>query len=60
MQITFITVLFCVAQDLVPQAAEWFVGMETTAGILALCLFTVIAFRVRSVARAESPRVASR
>ena len=48
MLITFITVLFCVARDLVPQAAEWFVGMETTAGILALCLFTVIALRVRS------------
>ena len=60
MLITFITVLFCLAQDLVPQAAEWFVEMETTAGILALCLFTVVAFRVRSVARYQSPRAASR
>ena len=51
MLITLITVVFCVAQDLVPEAAEWFVGMETTAAILALSIFTVIVFRVRSVAR---------
>lgn len=58
MLVTLITVVVCVAQNLVPEAAEWLVGMETTAAILALSLFTVIAFRVRSVARVE-PREAA-
>lgn len=55
MLVTLITVVVCVAQNLVPEAAEWLVGMETTAAILALGLFTVIAFRVRSVRTGRTP-----
>lgn len=60
MLVTLITVVVCVAQNLVSEAAEWLVGMEPTAAILALGLFTVIAFRVRSVARVEALAAASR
>ena len=43
MLIILVTVVFCLAQNLVP----WLVGMETNAAILALSIFTVIVFRVR-------------
>lgn len=55
----FMTVVFCVAQDLVPEASAWFVGLETNAAILALGVFTLIVLRVRSVARVGSLRAGS-
>lgn len=54
-----ITVVFCVAPDLVPEASAWFVGLETNAAILALGVFTVIVLRVRSVAGVGSLRAGS-
>jgi hypothetical protein len=36
---------------LVSEASAWLAGMETNAVIVALCVFTVIVFRVRSVER---------
>jgi hypothetical protein len=59
MLIIVITFLFCVAQDLVPDALAFFGGMETNAAILALGIFVLIIFRVWSVAPAESLRPAS-
>ena len=49
MLIILVTAVFCLAQNLVLEASEWLVGMETNAAILALSIFTVIVFRVRSV-----------
>ena len=54
MLIILVTAVFCLAQNLVLEASEWLVGMETNAAILALSIFTVIVFRVRSVERAAS------
>jgi cellulose synthase/poly-beta-1,6-N-acetylglucosamine synthase-like glycosyltransferase len=59
MLIIIITHLFCVAQNLVPEASAFFVGMETNAAILALIIFALIVFRVWFVAPLESPRPAS-
>ena len=57
--IILLTAVFCVAQNWVPEPSSWFVRMETNAAILALGIFAVIAFRVRSVARVESLGAAS-
>lgn len=51
MLIILITVVFCLAQNLVSEASAWLVGMETNAAILALSIFTVMVFRIRSVER---------
>ena len=59
MLIILVTAVFCLAQNLVLEASEWLVGMETNAAILALSIFTVIVFRVRSVERADSLQAAS-
>ena len=59
MLIILVTVVSCMAQALVPEASAWLVGMETNAAILALSIFTVIVFRVRSVERADSLQAAS-
>jgi hypothetical protein len=53
------TVVSCLAQNLVSEPSAWLVGMERNAAILALSIFTVIVFRVRSVKRAESLQAAS-
>ena len=59
MLIILVTVVSCMAQNLVPEASAWLVGMETNAAILALSIFTVIVFRVRSVERADALQAAS-
>ena len=59
MLIILVTVVSCMAQTLVREASAWLVGMETNAAILALSIFTVIVFRVRSVERADSLQAAS-
>jgi hypothetical protein len=59
MLILLLTLMFCMAQNLVPAASAWLVGMETNAAILALSIFTVILFRVRSAAPPESLRATS-
>ena len=59
MLIILVTVVSCMAQNLVPEASAWLVGMETNAAILALSIFTVIVFRVRSVERTRSLQAAS-
>ena len=53
MLITIITLLFCVAEDLVPEASAFFAGMETDAAILALSILVLIMFRVWSVKRLD-------
>ena len=59
MLIILVTAVFCMAQNFMPEASAWLVGMETNAAILALSIFTVIVFRVRSVERADSLEAAS-
>lgn len=59
MLLILITAVFCVAQDLVPEASAWFVGLETNAAVLALGVFTVIVLRLRSVAGVGSLRAGS-
>jgi len=59
MLILIISLLFCMAQHLVPEAWAFFAGMETNAAILALSTFALIIFRAWSVARAELLRAAS-
>ena len=54
-----ITVLFCIARDLVREAAALLAGIETNAAILALSIFILVFFRVWSVAPAASIRAAS-
>ena len=56
MLILIISLLFCMARNLVPEAWAFFAGMETHAAILALCTSAFIIFRAWSVARG---RVAS-
>lgn len=51
MLIILVTVVSCLAQNLVSEASAWLAGMETNAAIVALSIFTVIVFRVRSVER---------
>ena len=46
MLITIITLLFCVAQGLLPEASALFAGMETNAAVLALSIFVFIVFRI--------------
>ena len=59
MLIIIITLLFCVAQNLVREASAFLLGMEPTAAILALSTFVLIVSRVWSVARIKSLRAAS-
>ena len=59
MLITIITLLFCVAQDLLPEASALFAGMETNTAILALSVFVFIVFRIWYVMRVESLRAGS-
>jgi hypothetical protein len=54
-----VSLLFCLAQDLLPGALGFFVEMETSAAILALGIFVLIVFRVWCVAPVESLRPAS-
>ena len=56
---TIISLLFCVAQDLLPGAPAFFGEMETSAAILTLGIFVLIVFRVWSVAPVESLHQAS-
>ena len=58
MLIILLTLLFCVAQNLVPEAS-FFVGWETNAAILGLGIFVLIVFRAWSVAPVKSLRTAS-
>ena len=53
MLIILITLLFCVARNLVPEATRLLTGIETHAAILALSIFVVVFSRVWSVARAR-------
>ena len=50
MLIIIITLLLCVAQNLVSEASAFLLGMEPTAAILALSTFVLIVSRVWSVA----------
>lgn len=59
MLIILVTVVFCLAQNLVPEAFPWLLGMETNAAILALSIFTVIVFRVRRSNGRSRSRAAS-
>jgi len=56
MLIIIITVLFCVAQNLVREASAFLLGIEPTAALLSLSTFVLIVSRVWSVARMESLR----
>jgi hypothetical protein len=58
--IILVSVLFCVARNLVPEAAALLAGIETNAVILAVGIFIFIIFRVWAVARAASIGAASR
>jgi hypothetical protein len=52
MLIIIITVLFCVAQNLMREASAFLLGMEPTAAILTLSTFVLICF-ARLVCRAD-------
>ena len=56
MLIIIITVLFCVAQNLVREASAFLLEMEPTAAILGLSTFVLIVSRVWPVARIASLR----
>ena len=56
MLIIIITVLFCVAQNLMREASAFLLGIEPTAALLSLSTFVLIVSRVWSVARMESLR----
>ena len=56
MLVIIITLLFCVAQNLVREASAFLLGIEPTAALLSLSTFVLIVSRVWSVARMESLR----
>lgn len=59
MLIILITILLCLARNLVPELAALLDAIETEAAILALSVYTFIIFRVWSVARVAPARAAS-
>jgi len=56
MLIIIITLLICVAENLVREASAFLLGIEPTAALLSLSTFVLIVSRVWSVARIESLR----
>lgn len=57
MVIMLLIILFCLTENLVPEAPALLAGIETNAAILSMAVFSIIILRVWLSARDSSARL---